>query len=159
MRLVEVLIPEGKKDSVLEALDSEEIDYAVWNETGRGDFEAVVQFPVPPVGVEPLLDKLRKAGVSEDTYTIVLSPEMVISKRIAALKKRFPDQRISREELIARAEDLAPPASTLYCISGAEYGYCNCRAPARFGCHDNWSHGYSSFNGTCNLYKCRDSCL
>lgn len=112
MRLVEVLIPEGKKDSVLEALDSEEIDYAVWNETGRGDFEAVIQFPVPPVGVEPLLEKLRKAGISEDTYTIVLSPEMVISKRIDVLKKRFPDQRISREELIARAEDLAPPAST-----------------------------------------------
>jgi uncharacterized hydrophobic protein (TIGR00341 family) len=67
---------------------------------------------VPPVGVEPLLEKLRKAGISEDTYTIVLSPEMVISKRIDVLKKRFPDQRISREELIARAEDLAPPAST-----------------------------------------------
>lgn len=112
MRLVEVLIPKGKRDSVLKTLDAEDIDYAVWQETGRGDFEAVVQFPVPPVGVEPVLEKLRKAGVSEDTYTIVLSPEMVISKRIDTLKKRYPDPRISREELITRAQDLAPPVST-----------------------------------------------
>lgn len=112
MRLVEVLIPKGKRDSVLKTLDTEEIDYAVWNETGRGDFEALVQFPVPPVGVEPVLDKLRKAGIGEDTYTIVLSPEMVISERIDSLKKRYPDQRISREELITRAQDLAPPVST-----------------------------------------------
>ena len=112
MRLVQVLIPNGKRDSVLKALDVEEIDYAVWNETGRGDFEALVEFPIPPVGVEPVLEKLRKAGVSEDTYTIVLSPEIVISKRIDDLKKRYPDQRISREELITRAQDLAPPAST-----------------------------------------------
>lgn len=64
MRLVQVLIPKGKRDSVLKALDAEEIDYAAWNETGRGDFEALVQFPVPPVGVEPLLDKLRKEGLA-----------------------------------------------------------------------------------------------
>jgi hypothetical protein len=112
MRLVQVLIPNGKRDSVLKALDDEEIDYAVWDETGRGDFEALVEFPIPPVGVEPVLDKLRKAGVGEDTYTIVLSPEIVISKRIDNLKKRYPDQRISREELVTRAQDLAPPAST-----------------------------------------------
>lgn len=36
----------------------------------------------------------------------------MISKRIDALKKRYPEKRISREELITSAEDLAPPAST-----------------------------------------------
>ncbi|WP_410509783.1 TIGR00341 family protein [Methanosarcina hadiensis] len=112
MRLVEVLIPKGKRDSVLKTLDAEGIDYAAWQETGRGDFEAVVQFPIPPVGVEPVLEKLRKAGVGEDTYTIVLAPEMVISRRIDTLKEHYPDQRISREELITRAQDLAPPVST-----------------------------------------------
>lgn len=45
MRLVEVLIPDGKRGSVLEVLDAEEIDYAVWHKIGRGDFEAVVQVP------------------------------------------------------------------------------------------------------------------
>lgn len=112
MRLVQVLIPNGKREAILEVLDAEQIDYAVWDETGRGNFEALVQFPVPPIGVEPVLDKLRKAGISRDTYTIILSPETVISEHIETLNKRYPDKRISREELIGRAEELAPAIST-----------------------------------------------
>jgi hypothetical protein len=55
MRLVQVLIPGGQRESVLAALDDEGIDYAVFEEVGRGDFEAMVQFPVPPSCVEPIL--------------------------------------------------------------------------------------------------------
>ena len=112
MRLVQVLIPVGKRQPVLAVLDDEGIDYAVWDETGRKDYEALVQFPIPPIGVEPVLARLRKAGISEDTYTIVLAPETVVSKRIEALKRRYSGTRISREELIARANDLAPETST-----------------------------------------------
>lgn len=65
MRLVQVLIPEGKQDGVLEALDEEGIDYAVFEEVGRGDFEAMVQFPVPPSGVEPMLERLTETGVQK----------------------------------------------------------------------------------------------
>lgn len=112
MRLVQVLIPEGKRASVVAALDEEEIDYAIFEETGRGDFEAMVQFPVPPSGVEPVLERLRAAGVSEDAYTIVLPTETVISRRLDALEERYSGLRISREELLARAEDLSPATST-----------------------------------------------
>ncbi len=112
MRIVQVLIPEGKREPVLAVLDDEQIDYAVWDETGRGEFEALVQFPIPPIGVEPVMARLREAGISENTYTIVLSPETVVSARLEALKKRYSGLRISREELIARAEDLAPATST-----------------------------------------------
>jgi uncharacterized hydrophobic protein (TIGR00341 family) len=112
MRIVQVLIPVGKREPVLAVLDDEKIDYAVWDETGRGDFEALVQFPIPPIGVEPVMARLREAGISENTYTIVLAPETVVSARLEALKKRYSGLRISREELIARAEDLAPATST-----------------------------------------------
>ncbi|KKG10820.1 TIGR00341 family protein [Methanosarcina sp. 2.H.A.1B.4] len=112
MRIVQVLIPEGKREPVLAVLDDEQIDYAVWDETGRGEFEALVQFPIPPIGVEPVMARLREAGISENAYTIVLSPETVVSSRLEALKKRYSGLRISREELIARAEDLAPATST-----------------------------------------------
>ncbi|WP_440955728.1 TIGR00341 family protein [Methanosarcina sp. Mfa9] len=112
MRIVQVLIPKGKREPVLAVLEDEKIDYAVWDETGRGEFEALVQFPIPPIGVEPVMVRLREAGISENTYTIVLSPETVVSSRIKALKERYSGLRISREELIARAEDLAPATST-----------------------------------------------
>jgi uncharacterized hydrophobic protein (TIGR00341 family) len=114
MRLVQVLIPVGAREAVLEALDEEGIDYALFEEVGRGDFEAMVQFPVPPGGVEPVLDDLFAAGVREDAYTIVLPTETVVSQRLAALVERFPGLRISREELYARAEDLAPANSTFF---------------------------------------------
>ena len=40
MRIVQVLIPNGKREPVLAALDEEEIDYAIWEETGRGNLDA-----------------------------------------------------------------------------------------------------------------------
>ena len=114
MRLVQVLIPEGKRAPVLDALDGLGIDYAVFEEVGRGDFEAMVQFPVPPSGVEPVMEDLVAAGVQEDSYTIVLPTETVVSQRLSALVERFPGLRISREELYARAQDLAPANSTFF---------------------------------------------
>lgn len=114
MRLVQVLIPEGSREDVLAALDHERIDYAVWDETGRGDFEAMVSFPLPEVGVEPVLERLYAAGIKEGSYTIVMSTETVVSERLGDLKRRYRGYRISREELVARAEDLAPATSTFF---------------------------------------------
>ncbi|ELZ20398.1 TIGR00341 family protein [Natrinema limicola] len=114
MRLVQVLIPEGNRESVVAALDEQELDYAIFEETGRGEFEAMVQFPVPPTGVEPVLDDLRAAGVSESAYTIVLPTETVVSTRIRALQALYPGDRLSREELKANAESLAPELSTYF---------------------------------------------
>ena len=112
MRLVQVLIPNGTREKVLAVLDDEGIDYAVWEETGRGDFEALVSFPIPESGVEPVLENLEEAGIREDAYTIVMATETVISQRLTKLEQRYKGVRISREELIARAEDLAPAWST-----------------------------------------------
>ncbi|MCO8243434.1 MULTISPECIES: TIGR00341 family protein [unclassified Haladaptatus] len=114
MRLIQVLIPEGDRANVLAALDEEGIDYAVWEETGRGDFEALVSFPVPDSGVEPVLDSLYAAGIKEKSYTLVMPTETVVSERIGALKDRYRGYRISRDELVARAEDLAPESSTFF---------------------------------------------
>jgi len=114
MRLVQVLVPEGTRAHVIESLDEQGVDYALFDEVGRGDFEAMVQFPVPPSGVETILDRLSEVGIREDAYTIVLPTETVVSQRLAALVERFPGLRIAREELAARAEELAPANSTFF---------------------------------------------
>ncbi|RXK51342.1 TIGR00341 family protein [Halorientalis pallida] len=116
MRLVQVLVPDGTRSAVLDELDAEGIDYAVFEETGRGEFEALVQFPVPENGVETVLDRLRAAGIREDAYTIVLAPETVVSMRLPALRAKYAGHRISRDELIARALDLAPASSTFFAL-------------------------------------------
>ncbi|MFC7070276.1 TIGR00341 family protein [Halobaculum lipolyticum] len=114
MRLVQVLIPEGDSEAVLATLDDQGVDFVVFPEIGRGGFEAMVQFPIPPGGVESVIESLVDAGIDEDAYTIVLAAETVVSKNIADLRARFPGLRISREELHARAEDLAPANSTFF---------------------------------------------
>ncbi len=117
MRLVQVLVPRGKRDAVLGALDEEGIDYAVFDETGRTEFSALVTFPVPPSAVEPILEKLRMAGVEEDAFTIVLQPETVVSKRIAELRRRYSGFNIAREELRERAAEMAPESSTFFSMT------------------------------------------
>jgi len=114
MRLVQILIPEGRRAAALDVLDDEGIDYAVFDETGRGEFEALVQFPVPESGVEPILERLADAGIKEESYTIVLATETVVSTRLPALQAKFSGFRISREELVARALDMAPENSTFF---------------------------------------------
>jgi len=39
MRLVQVLIPAGTRESVVDSLDEQGLDYALFEEVGRGDFE------------------------------------------------------------------------------------------------------------------------
>ncbi|WP_411967373.1 TIGR00341 family protein [Haloferax sp. YSSS75] len=117
MRLVQVLVPAGKRETVLRTLDEEGVDYAVSDESSGRDFVAVVTFPLPKEAVEPVLSRLRDAGVERDAYTVVVNAETVASKRFDALVEKYRedeenDDRIAREELASKAADLAPSFPT-----------------------------------------------
>ncbi|MFB6165771.1 MAG: TIGR00341 family protein [Haloarculaceae archaeon] len=116
MRLVQVTIPTGKREAVLDALDEEGVDYIVTDETSGREFTAVVYAPLPTGAVEPVLERLREAGLERDAYTVVLEANTVISERFDELEERYEQEededRIAREELQARAEDLAPGLRT-----------------------------------------------
>ncbi len=113
MRLVQVMIPAGKREAVLGVLDEEKIDYALTDEVSGREYTALVTFPVPTGAVEPVLEQLREVGIERDAYTVVLSAETVVSKRFEQLTERYAaqedsDDRIAREELKTRAEEMAP---------------------------------------------------
>jgi uncharacterized hydrophobic protein (TIGR00341 family) len=116
VRLVQVTIPAGKRDAVLRALDDEGIDYVVNDETSGREYTGVVYFPLPSAAVEPILERLREVGIDEDGYTVVVDASTVISRQFEELQERYDEEededRIAREELIARASDLAPAFST-----------------------------------------------
>jgi uncharacterized hydrophobic protein (TIGR00341 family) len=117
VRLVQVTVPAGKREAVLGSLDDEEIDYVVTDETSGREYTAIVYFPIPTEGVQDALDALDSAGLPEDAYTVVLNAETVVSRRFDELKERYEedeesDDRIARQELVARAEDLAPSRPT-----------------------------------------------
>jgi uncharacterized hydrophobic protein (TIGR00341 family) len=113
VRLVQIRIPTGKRESILRALDDEGIDYVVTEETGSRDYTATVSFPLPQTAVEPVLEQLHEAGLGREAYTVVIDAETVISRRFDELVERYEEDeengdRIAREELAARARSLSP---------------------------------------------------
>ncbi|MFB6193583.1 MAG: TIGR00341 family protein [Halobaculum sp.] len=113
MRLVQVMVPTGKREAVVKTLDDEGIDYVLSDETSGREYTAVVSFPLPTGAVEPVLEELREAGVERDAYTVVLDAETVVSDRFDALQERYAaengdEDRIAREELASQADEMTP---------------------------------------------------
>ncbi|MBX0348966.1 MULTISPECIES: TIGR00341 family protein [Haloarcula] len=116
MRLVHLSVPTGKREAALGVLDDEGIDYVVSDETSNRDIAAVVSFPLPTNALEPVLEALREVGIDDDAYTVVVDANTVISRQFEALEDRFAEEededRIAREELTSKANDLAPSLPT-----------------------------------------------
>ena len=112
MRLVQVTIPTGKRETVCRALDDEGVDYVLADETSGREYAAIAYIPLPTNAVEPVLERLREAGIDESTYTVVLDARTVVSRDFEALEDRYAEEedadRIAREELVAAARDLVP---------------------------------------------------
>jgi uncharacterized hydrophobic protein (TIGR00341 family) len=107
------MIPAGKRDGVLSVLEENGIDYALSDETSDRRYTGVVSFPLPTNAVEPILDQLRdETGIERNSYTVVVDAETVISERYDQLEEEWTSgeegDRIARDELTARAADLAP---------------------------------------------------
>jgi len=125
VRLVQVVIPSGKRGAVLDRLDEEDVDYVVIDETSSREYDAVVSFPLPSAAVEDVLSALREAGVDEDAFTTVTAAETVVSEQFDELRERYAadkesGQRIAREELRTGAEELVrsvPTYATLTVVS------------------------------------------
>jgi len=113
VRLVQIRVPTGKRESILRTLDDEGVDYVVTEEVGSRDYTATVSFPLPQTAVEPVLEQLREAGLGREAYTVILDAETVISRQFDELVERYEEEeesgnRIARAELAARARSLAP---------------------------------------------------
>ncbi|MFP8951463.1 TIGR00341 family protein [Natrialbaceae archaeon A-arb3/5] len=113
MRLVQLTVPTGKREGILETLDERGIDYVVTDEDSNREYTAVVYFPLPAAAVEPVLDEIQEAGIDEDAYTVVVDAETVVSRRFQELREEYENgdvesDRISRQELQAEAESLTP---------------------------------------------------
>ncbi len=110
------MIPAGKRDAILGLLDDEGIDYVLTDETSGREYTGIVSFPLPTGAVEPVLQKLREAGIERESYTVVLDAETVVSKKFERLSERYEDEessdRIPREELKTQAGQMAPDFMT-----------------------------------------------
>ncbi|WP_394348664.1 DUF389 domain-containing protein, partial [Halovivax sp.] len=113
MRYLEVTVPKGRRRAVLDVLDDEGIDYVVSDETSGRGFAAVVRFPLPTRAVEPILDRLHRAGIGDDASVVVIDAETVISQQFDDLLDQHSHggtkgSRTSRQVLRTKAEELTP---------------------------------------------------
>ena len=111
MRLVQVRIPAGAQRNVTETLDDADIDYVVTDEISSREFSAIVTFPLPTNAVESVLADLREVGIDENTYTVVVEAETVISQHFDELTEEYKksetsETKIAREELQTDAKNL-----------------------------------------------------
>jgi uncharacterized hydrophobic protein (TIGR00341 family) len=116
VRLVQISIPAGKRETLLATLKDEGVDYVVADETSGREFAAIAYVPLPTNAVEPVLDSLRKAGLDDDAFTVVLDANTVVSRRFEQLQEQYADgrdeDRIARAELVAAAGGLVPSTRT-----------------------------------------------
>jgi uncharacterized hydrophobic protein (TIGR00341 family) len=116
VRLLQVAVPTGKRDTVLKSLDGEGVDYVVTDETSGRDVTAVVYAPLPTPAVEPVLERLQEAGIDDSSFTVVLDASTVVSRQFDELEEQYAEDRdedrIARQELYSRASDLAPTTRT-----------------------------------------------
>jgi len=112
MRLIQTLIPEGKRDTVIEILDAEDVDFAMTEESSESGYSDILYIPAESDAVEGLIDELRSVGVERDGYMVVTDVETIISEQFEEKQEETDeesngDERISREELRTKARSLS----------------------------------------------------
>ncbi|MDG5760209.1 TIGR00341 family protein [Natronococcus sp. A-GB1] len=119
MRYLEIVVPEKRRETVLDVLDAEGIEYVVTDETSARGADTVVRFPVPTRAVESVLDRLNEAGL-DDARVVVINAETVVSKEFEELLDQYSrggqrGERTSRQVLRTKADELTP-AFSIYVV-------------------------------------------
>ena len=113
MRLLHITVPQDGREQVVAVLEAYDLPYVLTDETSGREVDALVTTPVPDDEVEPVLDELKAAGVSDEHYVVVLDVNTLVNSHMEEpvepeedTEDGEPTTRISRDELQSRAEEL-----------------------------------------------------
>ncbi|WP_253738526.1 TIGR00341 family protein [Halohasta salina] len=111
MRLIQTLIPEGKRETVIDILEDEEVDFAMTEESSESGYSDILYIPAESDAVEAIVDDLRSVGVEREGYMVISDVETIVSEQFeeqqAENEESGDDERISREELRTKARGLS----------------------------------------------------
>lgn len=120
MRVIRLLVPDNRRDELVEYLQKEGLDYVVTDEASDADRDAVLlEFPLPTPAVEDVLEDLRAAGFDEE-YTIVTSAESVTTSQLADLEQQYAGDELGsvhQGEIRAKAHQITPNRLTYYSMT------------------------------------------
>ncbi|USZ69458.1 TIGR00341 family protein [Halorussus salilacus] len=122
MRLVQVSIPAGKRDTVIGVLDEEGIDYMLTDETSGREYTDIAYFPLPNNAVQPILDRLQDAGLGDEVHAVIIDAKTDTSRRFEKLERKYAEgngdpDRISRQEIRSTASALSPEFPTFVAMT------------------------------------------
>jgi len=112
MRLIQTLVPEGKHETVVDILETEEIDFAMTEESSSSNYSDIVYIPADSEKVEGIVDKLRDVGVEREGYMVITDVETIVSEQFEEKQEEEEaengnNERISRDELRTKAQNLS----------------------------------------------------
>jgi len=111
MRLIQTLVPEGKRETVVDLLEEREVDFAMTKESSESGYSDILYIPAESDAVEGIVDELRSVGVERDGYMVVTDVETIISEQFEEKQEEdedtAEDERISRDELRTKARNLS----------------------------------------------------
>ena len=112
MRLIQTLVPDGKRETVVDLLEDREVDFAMTTETSTSGYSDVVYIPADSDAVEGIVDDLRSVGVEREGYMVISDVETIVSEQFEEQQEKNGDdengdERISRDELRTKARSLS----------------------------------------------------
>jgi uncharacterized hydrophobic protein (TIGR00341 family) len=112
VRLIQIRVSATSREEIVATLDEENIQHVLVEE-GGDDGAAIVYFPLPNGAVEKVMDRLREAGLDEDTFTIIMNIESATTPTFDELESQYtqgPDDEVglSHASLRENAREVTP---------------------------------------------------
>ena len=108
MRLVQVVVPDEKREDIVSALRDRELGVSTTKETSGEDDRTVVSFVVPADAVEQVLDELYDVGLKEEWYIVSIETEFASYKGVDEVQNRWgkTPNRVAPRTLRSKAKDM-----------------------------------------------------
>jgi len=120
VRVLYVLVPNDVRADALDALDEQDVSYALVDAEASGpDVEGtLIQAPIPTDAVRPTLAALAEAGVDVDQYVVLASGQTAATPTWTELEARHANDYdpLPRRELRSKSMDLSQDPRSFYAL-------------------------------------------
>lgn len=108
MRLVQVVVPDEKRDAVLDALQERQLGVSTTKETSGEDDRTLVSFVVPADAVEHVLDELHEVGLQAEWYIVSIETEFASFEGVDEVQNEWAKtpNRVAPRTLRSKAKDM-----------------------------------------------------
>ncbi|MDS0257907.1 TIGR00341 family protein [Haloarcula sp. S1CR25-12] len=108
MRLVQVVVPDERRDAIVSALREQELGVSTTKETSGEDDRTLISFVVPADAVEHVLEELRDVGFSDEWYIVSIETEFASYEGVDEVQNRWAKtpNRVAPRTLRSKAKDM-----------------------------------------------------